>query len=162
MTFRARRPARTAAVAERGRIGSGCRTIGRELDQVRAYVLDRLAPALEQIRQTVARVRHHRLSQNAALRRFIAPAMTLCLPGKIKVQARCTKVMARLETGSSLSARPSEHLLRLLLGSSGMFGFFFKTVSQGIVFRRQLIQSLRYRLIANQLGSAPVVKGFRA
>jgi hypothetical protein len=72
--------------------------------------------------------------------------------------------MARLETapGSSLSARPSEHLLRLLLGSSGMFGFFFKTVSQGIVFRRQLIQSLRYRLIANQLGSAPVVKGFRA
>ncbi len=49
-----------------------------------------------------------------------------------------------------------------MLGSSGMFGFFFKTVSQGIVFRRQLIQSLRYRLIANQLGSAPVVKGFRA
>jgi len=49
-----------------------------------------------------------------------------------------------------------------LLGSPGTFGFFFKTVSQGFVLRRQLVQSLRYRLIANQLGSAPVVKGFRA
>jgi len=49
-----------------------------------------------------------------------------------------------------------------LLGSSGTFGFFFHTVSQGIVLRRQIVQSLRYRLITNQLGSAPEVKGFCA
>jgi hypothetical protein len=43
-----------------------------------------------------------------------------------------------------------------------MFGFFVKTVSQGIVFHRQLVQSLPYLLIAYQLGSAPVLTGFRA
>ena len=134
------------------------------MDQVRAYVLDRLAPVLSRSDRPSRKFATSPTKPgNAALQRSFALAMTF-VPGEIKVQACCTKgaSLPRNRLGRSLFAHRSEHLLRLLLGSSGMFGFFFKTVSQGIVFHRQLVQSLRHRLIANQLGSAPIVKGFRA